>query len=290
MQAFFFGLGYSSQVSAARLRESGKYKRISGTVRTSEKAESLADAGINAMVFDGKTGSPDVGAALRDGVTHLVQSIAPDENGDPVLRFFSEDLAASPTLRWLCYYSTVGVYGDFGGEWIDEAASLEPRNARSDRRVQAEQEWRDFAKARGLPLTILRLAGIYGPGRSGFDKLRAGTARRIVKPGQVFNRIHVADIARVTALAAEVRLDGTFNLADDLPAPPQDVVAYAAGMIGVPVPPDMPYEAAEMTPMARSFYADNKRVSNTAIKSALGISLLHPDYRHGLAAILKDEQ
>jgi nucleoside-diphosphate-sugar epimerase len=161
---------------------------------------------------------------------------------------------------------------------------------RSDWRVSAEQEWRDLAAARGVPLTILRLAGIYGPGRSTFEKLRAGTARRVIKPGQVFNRIHVADIARVTALAAEARVDGTFNLADDEPAPPQDVIEHAARMTGLPVPPDLPYETAEMTPMQRSFYRDNKRVSNRAIKEALGIDLLYPNYRVGLAQILENEE
>ena len=151
----------------------------------------------------------------------------------------------------------------------------------------AEQAWRDYAAERGIPLAVLRLAGIYGPGRSTFDKLRDGTARRVVKPGQVFNRIHVADIGRVTALAAEARLDGTFNLADDEPAPPQDLIAYAARQLGVPAPPDIPFEAANMTPMARSFYSDNKRVSNRAIKAALGIELLYPTYREGLDAIGK---
>jgi nucleoside-diphosphate-sugar epimerase len=183
----------------------------------------------------------------------------------------------------------VGVYGDFGGDWIDEDAPLVPRNERSDRRVLAEQAWRDYARARGVPLAILRLAGIYGPGRSTFDKLRDGTARRVIKPGQVFNRIHVEDIGRITALAAEAQLDGTFNLADDEPAPPQDLVTLAAEMIGVTPPPEIAFAEAQMTPMQRSFYADNKRVSNAAIKRALGIELLHPNYRQGLQSVLASE-
>ena len=171
----------------------------------------------------------------------MVLSIAPDEAGDPALVQHRAELDAAPSLQWLCYYSTVGVYGDFGGDWIDESAPLVPRNARSDRRVLAEEAWRDYAAERGVPLTILRLAGIYGPGRSVFDKLADGTARRVVKPGQVFNRIHVADIGRVTALAAQKRLEGTFNLADDEPAPPQDVVGLWGGRFaGVEPPPEVP--------------------------------------------------
>lgn len=289
MRAFFFGLGFSSQASAGVMRESGAFASISGTVRSEAKASALADDSHRALLFDGHSRSPAVASELRAGVTHVVQSIAPDDAGDPVLRHHRDDLDAAEHLEWLCYYSTVGVYGDFDGAWIDETAPLVPRNMRSDRRVLAEDEWRDYAAARGVPLTILRLAGIYGPGRSTFDKLRAGTARRVVKAGQVFNRIHVADIARVTALAAQARLDGTFNLADDAPSPPQDVIEYAAGLIGLPVPPDLPYETAEMTPMQRSFYRDNKRVSNRSIKAALGMELLYPDYRAGLAQILESE-
>jgi nucleoside-diphosphate-sugar epimerase len=165
-----------------------------------------------------------------------------------------------------------------------------PRNERSDRRVLAEQAWRDYAAQRGVPLTILRLAGIYGPGRSTFDKLRDGTAKRVIKPEQVFNRIHVDDIGRVTALAAEARLDGTFNMADDEPAPPQDLVTLAAEMMGMEPPEAISFDAAEMTPMQRSFYADNKRVSNRAIKQALGIELLYPDYRKGLQAVWETDQ
>ena len=217
--------------------------------------------------------------------THLVLSIPPDETGDPVLALHRDTLDAASDLQWIGYYSTVGVYGDFGGEWIDESAPTRPANPRAQRRVAAERQWRDYAAGRGLPLLVLRLAGIYGPGRSAFDKLRDGTARRIVKPGQVFNRIHVEDIGRVTQLAAERRLAGTYNLSDDEPAPRPDLVTHAAALLGVAPPPEIPFERAEMTEMARSFYADNKRVSSRAIKRALGIELLYPTYREGLAAI-----
>lgn len=290
MRALFFGLGFSSQASARALTAMGDFVSALGTVRSDGKARALTEGGLLALVFDGTKPSPDVAKALGEDVTHVILSIAPDAEGDPVLKHHRADLDAAPALEWLCYYSTVGVYGDFDGAWIDETAELVPRNMRSDLRVLAEQQWRDYAAARGVPLCILRLAGIYGPGRSSFDKLRDGSARRIVKPGQVFNRIHVEDIARVTALAAERRLSGTFNLADDEPTPPQDVIAHAAGMIGLPVPPDMPFETAEMSPMQRSFYRDNKRVSNRAIKAALGIDLLYPTYREGLAQVLESER
>ncbi|MDB5528726.1 MAG: NAD(P)-dependent oxidoreductase [Devosia sp.] len=282
---FFFGMGFSSQAAARAIFAHDPAAVIAGTSRTPSGAAALTKLDISAHVFDGTAPGHTLGTELRNA-THVVLSIAPDEAGDPALVHHRADLDAAPNLAWLCYYSTVGVYGDFGGAWIDETAPLVPRNARSDRRVLAEQAWRDYATDRGLPLAILRLAGIYGPGRSTFDKLADGTSRRIVKPGQVFNRIHVADIGRITALAAEQKLDGTFNLSDDEPAPPQDVIAHAAAMARVTPPPEIAFDTADLTPMQRSFYADNKRVSNAAIKSALGIDLLFPTYRDGLADCL----
>lgn len=287
MRAFFFGLGYSSQASAQLMRKSGEFVDTLGTVRIADKANALTQEGLSAVVFDGSAPGPDVGAALGES-THVVVSIAPDETGDVVLRHHRAELDAMSSLEWLCYYSTVGVYGDFGGAWIDESAPLSPRNLRSGVRASAEEEWIDYARARGVPLCILRLAGIYGPGRSSFDKLADGTARRVIKPGQVFNRIHVEDIARVTMLAAERRLAGIFNLADDAPGPPQDLITYAAEKMGVEAPPEIDFDTAEMSPMARSFYRDNKRVSNKAIKTALGIEMLYPNYQTGLDAIWKD--
>lgn len=289
MRAFFFGLGFSSQTAVAALRNAQRTVDVSGSVRTADKALMLTRDGIDAHVFDGTAPGATLGQNLR-AASHVILSIAPGEDGDPALVQHRADLDAAEGLQWLCYYSTVGVYGDFGGDWIDESAPLVPRNERSDRRVLAEQAWRDYARQRGLPLMILRLAGIYGPGRSTFDKLRDGTSRPVVKPGQVFNRIHVEDIGRVTALAAAARLDGTFNLGDDEPAPPQDIIRHAAGMLGMAPPLEVPFDAASMTPMQRSFYADNKRVSNAAIKRALGIELLYPTYREGLAAIFEKER
>lgn len=282
---FFFGMGYSSQAAARAIFAHDPTAVIAGTSRSQAGAAALTRHDISAHVFDGTAPGHTLGTELRNA-THVVLSIAPDETGDPALIHHRADLDAASNLQWLCYYSTVGVYGDFGGDWIDETAPLVPRNARSDRRVVAEQAWRDYAAERGVPLAILRLAGIYGPGRSTFDKLAAGTSQRIVKPGQVFNRVHVADIGRITALAAEARLAGTFNLSDDEPAPPQDVIVHAAAMLGVEPPPAIAFDTAELTPMQRSFYTDNKRVSNAAIKSALGIDLLFPTYRDGLADCL----
>ena len=286
MNSFFFGLGFSATAASMRCLASGQYDSVGGTVRTPEKAALLNAKGLHAHVFDGTAPGMTLGPDLR-AASHVVFSIAPGADGDPAMHQHRADLDAAERLEWLCYYSTVGVYGDFDGAWIDESAPLVPRNERSDRRVLAEQVWRDYAKARGVPLTILRLAGIYGPGRSTFDKLEDGKSRRIVKPGQVFNRIHVDDIARITELAAVARLDGTFNLSDDEPAPPQDVIAYAAAMLGIAPPPEVAIEDAEMTPMQASFYADNKRCSNAAIKTALGIELLYPTYREGLAQVLE---
>jgi nucleoside-diphosphate-sugar epimerase len=285
MGVFFFGMGYSSLATARAIHQNINSEiPISGTTRTLDNAELLADTAYRIHVFDGvRPGDTVPEDVVR--ATHVVLSIPPDDNGDPAFNLHRDTLDAAPSLEWLVYFSTVGVYGDFGGAWIDESAPTRPINDRSKMRVAVEEQWRNYAAERGVPLLILRLAGIYGPGRSAFDKLRDGTARRIVKANQVFNRIHVDDIGRVTQLAAAQKLGGTFNLSDDMPAPPQDLVTYAAELIGVPPPPEVPFEEASMTEMARSFYSDNKRVSNRAIKEALGIELLYPTYREGLDAI-----
>jgi len=286
MNVFVFGMGYSSKAAARALRETIDPELvIHGTTRDADNTAALELEGITAHVFDGHGSDASISATVADA-THVIHSIAPNDDGDAVMRRHRDHLMASQNLEWLCYYSTVGVYGNFDGAWIDETAPCAPRNKRSEWRVAAEDSWRDFAAKKGIPLIILRLAGIYGPGRSALDKLKAGTARRIVKPGQVFNRIHVADIGRVTALAARQKLEGTFNLADDEPAPPQDLVSFGADLLGVDPPPEIPFAEADMTSMARSFYSDNKRVSNAAIKKALGIeTLLYPSYREGLNAI-----
>lgn len=285
MGIFFFGMGYSARASARAIHQViDPGLPIFGTTRSAEKAQTLWLEKVRAQVFDGTRPGPTVAEALS-AATHVIHSIAPGADGDVVLAHHAGDLRRAGALEWLCYYSTVGVYGNFDGAWIDETAPCHPGNPRSQWRIAAEKAWIAFAAELGLPLLVLRLAGIYGPGRSSFDKLRAGTARRIVKPGQVFNRIHVADIGRVTALAARQKLSGIFNLADDEPAPPEDLVSFAADLADLPPPPETPYDRADITEMAKSFYADNKRVSNAAIKKALGIELLYPSYREGLRAI-----
>jgi len=285
MRLFFFGMGYSSRATARALHLLADPDiPVAGTTRSAEAAESEADSAYRIHVFDGEVPGTTLGEDLRQA-THVILSIPPDERGDPALNLHRADLDAAPNLEWIGYFSTVGVYGDFGGQWVDETAPTRPVNARSKQRVDAEQAWRDYAEQRGVPLCIERLAGIYGPGRSAVDELREGTARRIVKPGQVFNRIHVGDIGRITALAALQRLAGTYNLADTEPAPPQDLVTYAAEKMGLAPPAEVSFATAQMTEMARSFYADNKRVSSKRILAALGTTLSYPTYREGLDAI-----
>jgi nucleoside-diphosphate-sugar epimerase len=273
-----FGLGYSARVLAGRLRTRGW--EVRGTTRKPEKAAALEAGGYRVWPFERDRPLP---AAALAGVTHALTSIAPDERGDPVLDLHGRDLAALPSLAWVGYLGTTAVYGDRQGAWVDEDTPVEPSLARADRRARAEAAW----LASGLPVHVFRLAGIYGPGRSALDNLREGTARRIVKPGQVFSRIHVEDIASVLeASIASPRPGRVYNVCDDEPAPPQDVVAFAAGLLGVEPPPEQPYETAELSPMARTFYKDNRRVRNDRIKRELGVRLAYPSYREGLRALL----
>ena len=282
---FCFGFGYSALALARCLVASGWV--VTGTCRSTEKAAALREAGFSAVLFDRDR---PVDLAVLDGVTHLLVSVPPDARGDLVLDRHGEDIAALPGLRWLGYLSTTGVYGDRGGGWVDETARLLPTGERGRRRVAAEQGWLGLWHDSGVPVHIFRLAGIYGPGRSAFDALRAGTAKRIDKPGQVFSRIHVEDLARVlVASIGQPRPGAVYNVCDDDPSPPEAVVAHAATLLGMPQPPLVPFEAAELSPMARSFYDDNKRVSNRLIETELGVRLLYPDFRVGLAAILADE-
>jgi len=277
-----FGLGYTAQALAARLAADGW--TVTGTCRSSDQATALAAQGYACQRFD--RDHPLAPEVLTDA-THILVSIPPEEGGDPVLDRHRDDIAAIGGISWLGYLSTTGVYGDREGAWVDEASELRPSGARGQRRVAAEIAWLDLWRDRRVPVHIFRLAGIYGPGRSPFDALRAGTAKRIAKPGQVFSRIHVDDLASVLiASIARARPGAVYNVCDDEPASPADVIAHAAGLLGVPAPPLVPFEEAALSPMAKSFYADNKRVSNALIKAELGVRLRYPDYRAGLAAIL----
>ena len=272
---FIFGAGYSGKAFADANSAIGA--TIFGTTRSLEKFEPLSRAGIAPLLFDG-TLTPEIEAALGQ-TTHLVISIAPDEAGDPVLNGARAAIAGKmPALKWIGYLSTVGVYGDHGGGWVDEKTECRPVSRRSVMRLIAEQAWLVLGREFGLPVAILRLSGIYGPGRNAFVNLTNGTAKRLVKQGQVFNRIHRDDIAGALRHLAQRCLGGVFNVTDDMPSPPQDVVAHAAALMGVEPPPEIDFAAAQLSPMARSFYGENKRVSNAAIKAA-GYRFRFPDYR-----------
>jgi nucleoside-diphosphate-sugar epimerase len=277
-----FGHGYSAQALARRLVPRGW--RVIGTTRRPDKAAALAAQGVEGVVWPGTDLTP-----MLDAATHLLISAAPDAGGDPVLREARDAIAArAGRLAWVGYLSTTGVYGDNAGDWVDEDSPQTPATERGRARVMAEAAWSAIP---GLPLHIFRLAGIYGPGRGPFEKVRQGTARRIIKPGQVFSRIHVDDIAQVIdASIARPNPGRAYNVCDDDPAPPEDVIAHAAHLLGLPVPPAEDFETAEMTPMARSFYAESKKVRNDRIKHELGVRLIHPDYRSGLAALLAEER
>ena len=280
-----FGLGFSAKALAARLAVQGW--RITGTSRSPAGAAAITALGYEGLVFDGGTPLP---GHVFDGVSHIVVSAPPDAQGDPVLRQHADDLAArAPQLHWLGYLSATGVYGDHGGGWVTEESPLTPNTGRGARRLAAETAWLDLHRNHGLPVHRFRLAGIYGPGRNALVSLLDGTAKRIVKPGQVFSRIHVEDIATVLeASIGQPNAGRAYNVCDDQPCPPQDVVAYAAALLGLPVPPDVPFAEAHLSPMARGFYADSKRVSNIRIRQELGVRLRYPSYREGLAALLAD--
>ncbi len=280
MSLFVFGVGYTAG-QYLRAREGA----AAGTVRSAEKAGALRREGVEAYLFDGDGGTVDPGLEAALGrATGLLVSVQPGRAGDPVLGRFGGAIARAPDLRAIVYLSTIGVYGDHGGAWINEAAPPMPANERGRARVAAEQAWLSLAReARGV--AVLRLAGIYGPGRNALADLAAGEARRIDKPGQVFNRIHVADIGRAIDRALARGESGVWNVADDEPAPAPDVVAYAAALMGVEPPPPVPFAEAELSPMARSFYGANRRVSNRALKEDLGVALGYPTYREGLRAL-----
>lgn len=276
-----FGHGFSARALADVLLSHGW--RIIGTTRSADKMDAIAATGVEPLLWPGG----DVREVLQTA-PHLLISAGPGPEGDPVLNALREDVAAvAPRLRWVGYLSTTGVYGDHQGAWVDETTPLTPGTKRGKARVAAEARWQAID---GLPLHIFRLAGIYGPGRGPFAKVRKGTARRIIKEGQIFSRIHVEDIAQALALSIATPAPGAiYNLCDDDPAPPQDVIGFAADLLGLPLPEAVDFETAEMTPMARSFYAESKKVRNDRAKAELGWMPKYPDYRTGLAAMMRDE-
>ncbi|MNS49700.1 NAD dependent epimerase/dehydratase family protein [compost metagenome] len=279
MHVMIFGAGYSGKAIANALKPEAA--SLSGTTRSKDKFASLATAGMTPFLFDGVHLNDELIAAMGN-VTHLVQSVAPGKDGDPLLALLGGDLKKFlPNLTWVAYLSTVGVYGDHHGAWVDETTPCRPVSARSVERVAAEAAWTEAAQKANVPLSILRLSGIYGPGRNAFMNFEKGTARRLVKKDQVFNRIRVEDIGAALAFLARKNERGIFNVTDDEPCPPQDVVSFAATLMGVEPPPEQAFETADLTPMARSFYGENKRVSNARIRD-LGFDFRFPEYRLSL--------
>jgi nucleoside-diphosphate-sugar epimerase len=278
MHLIIFGLGYTGIAIGHAAVAAGLHV----TAATRDPAAAGSPSGIEVVAF----------TAARQPLmraTHLLATAPPDRNGDPVLAAYAEVIASAPALRWIGYLSTTGVYGDRGGGWVDETSALRPSGARGRRRVAAERGWLDLWRRRGVAVHIFRLAGIYGPGRSPFEALRAGTAKRIDRPGQVFSRIHVEDLANVLAASiAQPRPGSIYNICDDEPAEPAAVIAHAARLLGIDPPPLVPFDQAGLSPMARSFWADKKRVSNALIKTELGVMLRYPNYRTGLKAILAE--
>jgi len=285
MNLLVFGLGYSSQAFVGAFGR--RFHAIAGTVRSAEKAARLREEGrVRPLIFSDDMSDPELPSAIG-GADVILVSAPPDANGDPVLRPFAREIEAASAVQRIIYLSTIGVYGDHQGAWIDETTAPRPVAGRSNARLVAEEAWRALASRKGTALDILRLSGIYGPGRNALAALANGTAKRIVKPGQVFNRIHVDDIAgAIWACIDRDKPGAIYNVTDDEPAPPQEVVAFAAALLGVDPPPEQDFFTAELTPMARSFYGESKRVSNARIKRELGFAFRHPTYREGLRALL----
>ncbi len=280
---FCFGMGFSARLVADQLREEGW--QIAGTTRSADKANQLKSDGIEPFIFADDQPIADIKSALKD-VTHVLISAPPGGQGDPVIHHHGGDLAGLAEGTWVGYLSTTGVYGDYQGATVTEEDDLQPSGKRGRRRVAAEKAWFDLGRRHGLCVQSFRLAGIYGPGRNAIETVRSGRARRIVKPGQVFSRIHVQDIAQtVLASIKQPNCGAAYNVCDDDAAPPQDVIAHACGLLGIDPPPEQDFADAKLSPMAASFYEDNKRVDNARIKQELGVKLRYPDYRAGLMAL-----
>lgn len=285
MNLFVFGLGFTGRRFAERARD--RFAIVRATVTEAASADRIAaETGFTMRAFGPEADDPRIADDLAETDALLV-SAPPGEEGDPVLARYKAAIRAS-RIGWIGYLSTIGVYGDQGGAWIDETTPAAPRSARSRIRLDAEAAWLKLGAETGKAVQVFRLSGIYGPGRNPIVKLREGRSQRIVKAGQVFNRIHVDDIA--TTLLASIdrpRTGAIYNVTDDEPAAPQTVTEHAAALTGLPLPPEIDFETADLSPMARSFYGENKRVRNALIREELGVTLAYPTYREGLAS-LKD--
>ena len=285
---FCFGYGYVANALAEILKLSGW--SVIGTTTDESKADILAQSGVKPIVFDSNHPLCNPYETLED-VTHILLSIPPDDRGDVAYMLHDDDIARMKNLEWIGYLSTTGVYGNRDGTWVDESSMPAPTSRRGSLRYKAEQQWLSLFKDTDIPIHIFRLSGIYGPGRSALDSVRAGHSRRVDKPGHAFNRIHIDDIVQTLIASINQPNPGAiYNLADDNPAPSHEVIAYACTLLGVDVPPLTPFEEADLAPMVRSFYKDNKRIRNALIKSDLGVQLFHPDYKSGLEACLKAEK
>jgi nucleoside-diphosphate-sugar epimerase len=275
----FFGFGFSAETLARRL--DNKEWTITGTSRTTEGAAGISAQGVRGVRFDDMIDVPE-------DVTHIVSSVPPDATGDSVLTRFAASLAErAKMITWVGYLSTTGVYGDHGGGWVDEDTPLTPNTERGHRRKDAEEAWLDIYTQHGLPVHLFRLAGIYGPGRNAMQSVRDGTAKRIIRDGQIFSRIHVEDIAGILEASIKKPNPGrAYNVADNEPCPPQDVIAHAAELLGLEPPPEVPFKQANLSPMARSFYMDSKRVSNARVREELGYQFRYPNYQTGLQSLI----
>lgn len=285
---FCFGYGYTCGDLGRALLQQGWV--VAGTTRDNAKRRFLKEQGVKAFLFDYEQPLEDPALFLKD-TTHLLISTPPDDDGDPVFNTHAQDILSIPTLEWIGYLSSTAVYGDREGGWVDENSEIRPSSKRGSRRARAEEQWLSLYASKKLPVHIFRLAGIYGPGRSALDSVRAGIARRINKPGHAFSRIHVEDIVQVLmASMARPHPGGCYNLADDMAAPSHEVIKYACDLLNIEPPPLLPYDDADMAPIARSFYNDNKRIKNDRIKAELGVTLRYPNYMEGLKACLAQEQ
>jgi nucleoside-diphosphate-sugar epimerase len=282
---FVFGLGYTARIVGRQLRADGW--KVAGTCRSPDAKAALEAQGFEAFLFDGSAPLEHPARAL-EGTTHLLASIPPDESGDPALRHHAREIASLARLAWAGYLSTTGVYGDKDGAWVDEATPRSPSTARGRRRAEAEMGWMSLYEMGRVPVHLFRLPGIYGPGRSAIEAVTAGRTRRVFKEGQVFSRIHVDDLASaLIASMVQPRPGAIYNICDDEPAPPQEVTAFACELLGLPVEPLTPLDQADLSPMARSFYEESKRVRNDRMKHELGVTLRYPTYRDGLSAIAR---